>query len=60
MHRTVSIRGSFIVLAIILTILSVGILYYGVYPHIPILLAAIVTATYGLIVKQPCRISNDT
>ncbi|GAK01909.1 LOW QUALITY PROTEIN: Na+/H+ antiporter NhaC [Geomicrobium sp. JCM 19037] len=53
MHRTASIRGSFIVLAIILTILSVGILYYGVYPHIPILLAAIVTATYGLIVKQP-------
>ncbi|MBM7632746.1 Na+/H+ antiporter NhaC [Geomicrobium sediminis] len=53
MQRQASLPEAIIILLIIITMLSLGILAYGAPPHLPILLAAIVVALYATFIKIP-------
>ncbi|SFQ26328.1 Na+/H+ antiporter NhaC [Salibacterium halotolerans] len=46
--KQATLIGSLVVLLLITAVLGVSILHYGVMPHIPIVLATIITAVYGL------------
>ncbi|SFL47051.1 Na+/H+ antiporter NhaC [Salibacterium qingdaonense] len=49
--KKATLTGSLVVLLLIIVVLGVSILHYGVAPHIPIVLATIITAVYGLMLK---------
>ncbi|WP_026702151.1 Na+/H+ antiporter NhaC [Salibacterium aidingense] len=50
--KKATLTGSLVVLCLIIAILGISILHFGVAPHIPIVLAAIVVSLYGLKLKH--------
>lgn len=47
MENKASLRGSLLVLFIVVLVLGISILYYEAYPHIPILIGAMIVTIYG-------------
>jgi NhaC family Na+:H+ antiporter len=49
-----TVKGSALVLLIIIAVLAVSIVYYGAMPHIPLLLGAMVATLYGMKIGYKC------